>query len=619
MLTRLTGGLAAAALLAGALACQSPATAADPTGYPQALGFTTQQVMPTADAVYVTGVADDNSAGYLSKVGGEPLTLDTGSATEVYTVNVAQRVDGTLYVIASTDTGYDAFFVDPATMVATPNDVPPGWSNVDALGTDAAGPFESIRSADQQVVLSAGGLGEPTLDSSGTGTAVAATGEMGSRDWYVAGTHWSGADGSVSTATLWSYDEATHTAGTPVVLGPDGDPDESVIDVVADPATGTVYVTSFQNQPDGNPQTYGISVVHDGVATYHPLESSAQQLALSPDGQTVYVSGMAGVTALDADHIVDNADTADDARSVWIDAGVIRSVTTDPAGNLFVAADQSVLAYSAPAAPTGLDLAVDAAWPEYGDLTWTAPEATGGASADSLSYVVTLTDKAGGEPQTTRYYGTEMGVDLVAGHSYDISVATDNGLFRSAPVTMAYTPAPVMGHPSAVSVAGPAKVGSRLTVANTGGWAKGATLTYEWIVDDASVSTGSSLTVTPEMLGKQVMVAVTGHLAGFGDHTEWSRPTGKVVRGSLTGAKPRLSGSAQVGKSLKAKAGTWTAGTDLSYSWAANGKKIAGASRATLKLAKAQAGKRITVTVTGTRPGYAPLSKASAATDKVAR
>ena len=618
MSTRFTGGLAAAALLVGGLACQGgAASAADVTGYPQTLGFTAQHLVATDAAVFAAGVSDDSTAAYVGKVGSEPITLDTTGASSVYSVDITRSAGGLLAVV-STDVGYQRFVVDTATMTAEPADVPSDWSNVDALGTDSVDAFTVVRNADQAVVLDATGIGEAQLDSSGSGSAAGSTGAPEHRTWYVGGNHWS-ADGSTSEAMLWSYDEATHTTGTPVVIGPAGDPDESVLDVVADPATDTVYTLSFQDQVDA-PQTYGISVVHDGTATYHPLTNPAQTLALSEDGQTVYVSEMSGVVALDAGHIVDDADSADDVRNTWIDdVNMIGDLATDPAGHLFAAADRSVVAFSAPGAPTGLDLSVDPDSPQWGGLTWTAPEATGGTSADYLAYEVTLTDKAGGEPWTNRYYGTDMYLDLVPGHSYDITVTTDNGLFRGDSATISYTPQPVMAHPSWISVDGRPRVGSRLTVANHGSWAKGATLSYRWLVDDRTVSRSSTLTVTPAMLGKQVTVSVTGALAGYSDHTQWSEPTAKITRGVLTAAKPQIAGTAKVGKTLTAKVGRWTAGTGFSYSWAANGKKIAGAARPTLKLARAQAGKRITVTVTGTKAGYAPTSKASGPTGTVAR
>ena len=70
---------------------------------------------------------------------------------------------------------------------------------------------------------------------------------------------------------------------------------------------------------------------------------------------------------------------------------------------------------------------------------------------------------------------------------------------------------------------------------------------------------------------------------------------------------------------LTAHPGTWTAGTTLSYQWYAAGKPIKGATTSTFKLTSSQAGKAITVKVTGKKAGYTTVTKTSAATKKVAK
>jgi hypothetical protein len=89
------------------------------------------------------------------------------------------------------------------------------------------------------------------------------------------------------------------------------------------------------------------------------------------------------------------------------------------------------------------------------------------------------------------------------------------------------------------------------------------------------------------------------------------------VAATLSGSKPTITGTAKVGKTLKAKPGMWTAGTVLSYRWYANGKAIKKATKATLKLVASIRGKKITVTVTGAKSGYTTLAKASKATKAV--
>ena len=83
--------------------------------------------------------------------------------------------------------------------------------------------------------------------------------------------------------------------------------------------------------------------------------------------------------------------------------------------------------------------------------------------------------------------------------------------------------------------------------------------------------------------------------------------------------KPTISGTAKVGKKLTAKAGTWKpSGVKLKYQWYRGSKKISGATKKTYTLTSADKGKKITVKVTGTKPGYTTVSKTSVASGKVA-
>ena len=82
---------------------------------------------------------------------------------------------------------------------------------------------------------------------------------------------------------------------------------------------------------------------------------------------------------------------------------------------------------------------------------------------------------------------------------------------------------------------------------------------------------------------------------------------------------PKISGSVKVGKKLTADAGAWGPGeVALSYQWYRSGAKIAKATSSTYKLVAADKGKKITVKVTGTKPGYTTVSKTSVASGKVA-
>jgi len=97
-------------------------------------------------------------------------------------------------------------------------------------------------------------------------------------------------------------------------------------------------------------------------------------------------------------------------------------------------------------------------------------------------------------------------------------------------------------------------------------------------------------------------------------------PTMKLYR-TLVAATPGVSGTVAMGFTLTAKPGTWTSGTSLSYAWYADGAYISGSSgptHAKFTLTYAQKDKRISVKVTGTKTGYAKVSRLSGLTAKVA-
>ncbi len=87
----------------------------------------------------------------------------------------------------------------------------------------------------------------------------------------------------------------------------------------------------------------------------------------------------------------------------------------------------------------------------------------------------------------------------------------------------------------------------------------------------------------------------------------------------LSGAVPTVSGSPQVGQSLRAKAGVWSpGGVGLSYQWLRNGAKIAGATSSAYVASAADLNRSLSVKTTGRKKGYNSLTKTSAKTVPVA-
>ena len=76
-------------------------------------------------------------------------------------------------------------------------------------------------------------------------------------------------------------------------------------------------------------------------------------------------------------------------------------------------------------------------------------------------------------------------------------------------------------------------------------------------------------------------------------------PVAPLAKPSLQ-KKPKLSGTARVGRTLKLKRGTWLATTSYRYRWLRNGTAIKGATRTSYKLRRTDRGKRISCRVTAT-------------------
>ncbi|WP_051218385.1 hypothetical protein [Nocardioides insulae] len=85
------------------------------------------------------------------------------------------------------------------------------------------------------------------------------------------------------------------------------------------------------------------------------------------------------------------------------------------------------------------------------------------------------------------------------------------------------------------------------------------------------------------------------------------------VKQRLTVGRPAYTGAVKVGGTLSARTGAWTKGTTFSYQWKRNGASIRGAVKRTYTATPADAGRRLTVTVTGRKAGYTTASATSPA------
>lgn len=168
------------------------------------------------------------------------------------------------------------------------------------------------------------------------------------------------------------------------------------------------------------------------------------------------------------------------------------------------------------------------------------------------------------------------------------------------------------------AISGTAQVGSTLK-SSVGSWASWATTSRQWKRDGVAISgaTGESYTLTADDLGKRITVAATGVGAPPADPpqdphsaTMTSHATSSVVLPATAGSVS-ISGTVKVGHTVKVVAKGWTSGTSLTYRWKRNGASISGATKSSYKLTASDAKKKLTVTVTGKKSGYATASRTS--------
>jgi beta-glucosidase len=139
----------------------------------------------------------------------------------------------------------------------------------------------------------------------------------------------------------------------------------------------------------------------------------------------------------------------------------------------------------------------------------------------------------------------------------------------------------------------------------------GALPGYQWAVGGRIVATAPQYRPVGADAGKAL--TLTASIAVGSEVATTTIAIGAIAKGVIKAGKVTVTGTAKVGKTLKAKRSGWPTSTKYTYRWYANGKAIKGATKPSLKLESAQAGKRITVKVTAKRAGYTKVTVKSAA------
>ncbi|WP_461187018.1 SdrD B-like domain-containing protein [Arthrobacter sp. Z4-13] len=270
-----------------------------------------------------------------------------------------------------------------------------------------------------------------------------------------------------------------------------------------------------------------------------------------------------------------------------------------------------------------------------GTLTAPVPTITGTAKVGSLLTAVPGTWgpapvalayqwKASGIAITGATTATYRPVAATLGKTLTVTVTGSKTGYNTAAKTSVATAAVTRGTLTAPvpTITGTAKVGSLLT-AVPGIWGPApVTLAYQWKANGIAITgaTARTYTLAAATTGKTITVTVTGTKAGYTTAAKTSVATRTVMalNPALVSPAPKITGTAAVGSVLTAVPGTWgPAPVTLTYQWKANGVSISGATAVIYTPVAGNLGKTLTVTVTGTKPGYTTTAKTSLATTAV--
>jgi hypothetical protein len=206
-------------------------------------------------------------------------------------------------------------------------------------------------------------------------------------------------------------------------------------------------------------------------------------------------------------------------------------------------------------------------------------------------------------------------VDQLGKRIYLSVVGTKAGYFAPERTSKSYTIASGYLKKGKTSISGSRNVGETLT-ADPGAWAPANTVfTYQWLRSGHPITdaTSASYQLVAADYGKKIDVKVTGSATGYVTSSTTTKTSHRTARPLLEAAPtPSILGDIAVGSVLSVDTGTWQPdGVSLKYQWRLNGHAIYHATHSTYTVPLSAVGKKITVSVTGSLPGYATAVRTS--------
>ncbi|MBD8605771.1 hypothetical protein IFT73_02795 [Aeromicrobium sp. CFBP 8757] len=292
---------------------------------------------------------------------------------------------------------------------------------------------------------------------------------------------------------------------------------------------------------------------------------------------------------------------ADDATGASLKAAARASTL----GSTCAGCTSTVTVGAPPVSPSAVPTVTGGA-PTVGQPLTAATAGWAGGTTFTYQWLVDGTPVAGATTSTFTPSVTAVGLTvrvMVTGSKGSASPVT-----RTSEATAAVARTTQTGSTPVVS--GTPKIGRRLTL-DVGTWEPGTFFTYQWAVNGVNVTAangGTGPSFVPSLatqVGQTVTVTVTGTKSGYGNVARTSTATAPVVAGEFGDVPtPTLSAAPRALAPVSAVPGVWEDNTTFAYQWSVEGSPVTGATGVTFTPTLAQVGARLTVAVTGTKPGY---------------
>ena len=158
---------------------------------------------------------------------------------------------------------------------------------------------------------------------------------------------------------------------------------------------------------------------------------------------------------------------------------------------------------------------------------------------------------------------------------------------------------------------------AKITLTNL--WQPGITVSYQWLKNSSEIEGATKAVYTPtnDDIDSDLSVRVTLSKAGTTDTVQYSDAKVVLARAFKLSATPTISGTAAVGKTLKAVTGKWDSQTTFSYQWLRGTNEIFGQNNSSYRLNPEDRGSQISVRVTATKANYVSVTKSSQKTSRV--